>query len=427
MDGRMPKTLTSRQLDRKPDGIHRAAPNLYLQIRGGSRVWFFRHRLAGKPRYMSLGSLEFVTMDEAMAAAATARVQVRLQGVDVLAERRIQRAEQRTAIIEAQAQESKPARKSGHTFGELLDVAADAEAKAKAWKPGPTVKVRWISPITRYCTALVSKDVTAITEAMVVDCLKPHWETNNTMATRTLGRVIYVMGHARRLGWIEGDNPIVLERAKEKLPRVGKAIVRHHPVMPIARVPGFMVKLAEDDSDLAQLFRVLVLTGVRANEAAGMSWSEIDLHERVWTIPGGSPKSRLNRWQHGDHRVPLADGVVAILEARQASAPMMAMVSCSPTARCSPPTNLPRCCANSGFPRAKPACTACARRSGCFSRSTAPTTPLRKNCACTMRPDKNVSDTRETENETDQYALIRKPVSSNTNKKSALALRYFAA
>lgn len=312
----MPKPLTARQISRLPEGTHRVAPSLYLQVRGGSRLWTFRFSLAGKARYLSLGSVEFMTLDEAVAAAAAARVKVRRDGMDVVAERRVHRVEETTKLTEVRALEPVPIRKSGYTFGDALDEAVDAEAKA--WKPDPKGKARWTSPVRRYCECLIAKDVAQITEQMVVDALAPHWEINNTMALRTLGRVICVMGHARRLGWLKGDNPVVLERTKEKLPRVAKARTQHHPAIPLPAVPGFVRELEKHGTDtMPQLFRFLLLSGVRCNEAAGARWSEIDMATRTWTIPGGTVHSRLKRWQHGDHRVPITDSMAAILEARQ--------------------------------------------------------------------------------------------------------------
>jgi integrase len=57
------------------------------------------------------------------------------------------------------------------------------------------------------------------------------------------------------------------------------------------------------------VFRLLILTGQREREVAEMSWSEVDLEKRLWTIPA--------RRMKGDraHEVPLAPAAVALLEA----------------------------------------------------------------------------------------------------------------
>jgi integrase len=56
------------------------------------------------------------------------------------------------------------------------------------------------------------------------------------------------------------------------------------------------------------LLRLLLLTGQRRDEVAGARWREIDLKQKVWTIPEERFKSGVS------HQVPLVPDVIAILE-----------------------------------------------------------------------------------------------------------------
>jgi integrase len=56
------------------------------------------------------------------------------------------------------------------------------------------------------------------------------------------------------------------------------------------------------------LYRLLLLTGTRLNEAAEAHWREFDLAKRVWTIPPARFKS------DSTHLVPLTDDMVALLK-----------------------------------------------------------------------------------------------------------------
>jgi len=56
------------------------------------------------------------------------------------------------------------------------------------------------------------------------------------------------------------------------------------------------------------LYRMLLLTGVRLHEAADARWSEIDMSKRRWVIPPERFKSECY------HYVPLSDAAVALLE-----------------------------------------------------------------------------------------------------------------
>jgi integrase len=68
--------------------------------------------------------------------------------------------------------------------------------------------------------------------------------------------------------------------------------------------------------DYRDATRLLLLTGQRRGEVAGMRWSELDLGRGLWTLPAGRTKARRQ------HVVPLPALAVALLKARQkASAP----------------------------------------------------------------------------------------------------------
>jgi integrase len=60
------------------------------------------------------------------------------------------------------------------------------------------------------------------------------------------------------------------------------------------------------------LYRVLLLTGLRLNEACGAHWSEFDLERREWTIPG----VRMKKTKRGavPFMVPLTDAMLSVLD-----------------------------------------------------------------------------------------------------------------
>jgi integrase len=55
------------------------------------------------------------------------------------------------------------------------------------------------------------------------------------------------------------------------------------------------------------VFRMLILTGQREREVADMSWSEVDLDEKLWTIPAARMKGGRA------HEIPLAPAALALL------------------------------------------------------------------------------------------------------------------
>ena len=52
---------------------------------------------------------------------------------------------------------------------------------------------------------------------------------------------------------------------------------------------------------------LLILTATRTTEAIAARWSEVDLEQKIWTIPAG-------RFEAGpEHRIPLSPATVALL------------------------------------------------------------------------------------------------------------------
>jgi integrase len=77
--------------------------------------------------------------------------------------------------------------------------------------------------------------------------------------------------------------------------------------MSVDAVPDFVARLRRKQTITARALEFLILTAARSVEVTGMLWSEVDLHNRLWTIPGSRMKSGR------EHRVPLSDRAVAIL------------------------------------------------------------------------------------------------------------------
>jgi integrase len=73
-----------------------------------------------------------------------------------------------------------------------------------------------------------------------------------------------------------------------------------------------MQQLRETQGPAARTLEFLILCAARAGEVRGATWSEIDLNNAVWTIPG--PRMKSNR----EHRVPLSARCVSILREMEA-------------------------------------------------------------------------------------------------------------
>ena len=94
--------------------------------------------------------------------------------------------------------------------------------------------------------------------------------------------------------------------------QAGVKKVKHHAAMPHIEVGALMAKLATRHEIGAAALAFTVLTAARSGEVTGAQWDEIDLDDKLWTVPGARMKSGR------EHKVPLSDAAIAVLEKMQA-------------------------------------------------------------------------------------------------------------
>ena len=76
-----------------------------------------------------------------------------------------------------------------------------------------------------------------------------------------------------------------------------------------------MQRLRDDGRIASRALELLTLCASRTGEVLGAKWSEFDLGEKVWTVPGERTKGGRV------HRVALSDRAVAILKAQRRECP----------------------------------------------------------------------------------------------------------
>lgn len=271
--------------------------NLYLQVnRRGTKSWLLRYVRNGRERWMGLGPLHTLTLEEARARATAARQRL-LDGNDPLADRQAQRA--------ARALEAAKTK----TFAECA--TAYFEAHERKWK---NVKHRqqFLSTLKHYAFPILGElPVSEIDTGLVLNVIKPIWESKTVTADRVRHRIEKVLNWATFHGLRKGDNPARWKgNLSEVLPsRQRIAKTKHFPALPFADLPAFMVMLRDRGNISARALEFTILTAARTGEVIGARWAEIDLAAKIWTVPAGRIKGGR------EHRLPLSDRAVAILEA----------------------------------------------------------------------------------------------------------------
>ena len=73
-------------------------------------------------------------------------------------------------------------------------------------------------------------------------------------------------------------------------------------------IRAFWQAASDADWPFSTIYKLLLLTGARRSEVAGMKWSELDLDAGVWTLPGARTKNGR------DHRIPLSPQAISLLD-----------------------------------------------------------------------------------------------------------------
>ena len=284
------------ETNKKP-GLSNDGHGLYLKTqKTGAKSWIFRYAspVTHRKRDMGLGTYPVVSL--AQARQETLKLRLLLgQGLDPIRARDEERA----------------AYRQEHETPDFAAFATEHHAEIKdQWKNKKHAQ-QWINTLTRYAFPVIGKmQMAQINVDDVLSVLKPIWKTKTETATRVRQRIEDVWNAAKLRGYVSGDNPARWKGHLDLvLPAPAKIRpVKHHDAMPYKDVPMFVSRLRASSSLSTMALEFLILTACRTSEVRLAVWDEIDLENRVWTIP----KDRMKAGR--EHRVPLSDRCIEILE-----------------------------------------------------------------------------------------------------------------
>lgn len=293
------KALSAVQVrQQKVPGRYTDGNGLYLVVDpSGAKRWLLRTVIQGRRCDMGLGSVSLVTLAEAREKAVAYR-KIAREGGDP---RTVRKAAQ--AVIP--------------TFSEAAE-RVHTEHKG-SWANAKHAQ-QWINTLRQYaCPELSKRRVDQIETSDILRVLSPIWLVKPETARRVRQRIGTVLDWAKAAGFRTGENPI--DGVAKGLPKQTDRD-EHHAALPYAAVPGFVAQLRiSETTEAGRLaFEFLILTASRTSEVLGARWDEIDLKEKLWTVPASRMKAKR------EHRVPLSARSVEILVRAQVLAPGSALV-----------------------------------------------------------------------------------------------------
>jgi integrase len=269
---------------------------LYLRVSAtGAKSWVFRFQLGGKRRDMGLGPFPDISLADARGKATDHR-KLRHAGIDPLDAKEVKRQAQRLAVAK------------GRTFRECA--AEFIERNRVGWRNAKH-RQQWENTLATYVYPTFGElPVSAIDTGLVVQALDPIWAEKPETASRVRGRIEAVLDAATVRGFRQGPNPAMWKgNLVHILPARAKVRkVAHHAALPFDDMPAFLAALRGRNGMAARALEFAALTAARTGEVLGALWGEIDLAAKIWTVPATKMKGG------PEHRVPLSDAALAVLE-----------------------------------------------------------------------------------------------------------------
>jgi integrase len=255
--------------------------------------WRYRYQFQKKSREMGLGPFPQVSLADAR--------KIRDHWANVL-----QSGRDPVAVRDEQNQTSAEPKAYDPTFADAVITTFDAK---KGGLKGNGEAGRWLSPLELYMLpAIGSKRMTQINQHDIVDALRPIWTTKHPTAVKAIQRTAMVFRHMRLAG-VRCD-PFNVEAAKHLLgDHVHETV--NVPASAWEDIPRIFAAVQGDEPTRMAL-RFSILTAMRSDAVRYARFSEINLDERVWTVPKERMKGR--RGQVKDFRVPLSTCAVSLVE-----------------------------------------------------------------------------------------------------------------
>jgi integrase len=282
--------LTARGATTSKPGRYGDGGGLYLVVSAtGARKWVFRFTFAGKVTEAGLGSANVVSLADARDEAHQAR--------------KLIKAGENPIAVKRQA-----ALKAADTpnFGVVADELISS--KQREWR-NEKHRAQWRASLTTFAAALRPLPIDEIDTAAILAVLKPLWLSKPETAARLRGRIEAVLDAGKAKGHRSGENPAAWRgHLAHLLPKRAILSRGHHSAMDYREVPKLIAKLRESGSVSAMALEFCILTAARSGEVYGLKWSEIDLSDKVWTLPPARMKAGRQ------HRVPLSGRAVEILQ-----------------------------------------------------------------------------------------------------------------
>jgi integrase len=269
-------------------------PGLGVQITpAGTKTFYLYRWLDGKPERIRLGRYPEMSPELARKQASALNGDI-AQGINPVATK--------------QAQVRQHADQQRLALGAVLETYLTAKRHLKA-----STHQNYRDALRLYLSDWQNLPLTEITQSRVVErhaaLIDRHGGARANLAMRVLSALFnFAAGEYLNP---DGTPQITLNPVK-RLGQLGAwaRVERRQTLVKVSQMPAWWSGVQTLDTTGSDYLMLLVLTGLRREEAAGLRWEHIDLGERTLTVEDTK--------NHADHTLPTGDYLTALLARRKA-------------------------------------------------------------------------------------------------------------
>ncbi len=287
------RTLTNKKIEEIFEkGNHYDGDGLKLRVdKNLNKNWIVRYQIDGKTREIGLGKHPFISLKDARQKLFNIKKMI-YDGIDPLELKKERQLQKQNKKI---------------TFQEMCEEFINTFQVEWTNKKQ---KQQWTNTLKTYAYPIIGKlPLDKINNKHICKILNPIWNTKHETATRVRQRLERIFSYCIALKNMKGPNPAdYKDNLQHLLPNVSKIIsVKHHRSLDYNDVPDLISKLKKIKKTSSYALIFLIATSARTNEVIGATWKEIDLKNKIWTIPASRMKMRQ------EHSVPLNDTACKVL------------------------------------------------------------------------------------------------------------------
>lgn len=300
---RRARELSPIELKRLAPGVHAVGgvAGLCLQVsEGAGRSWLLRMMVGTRRREIGLGAYPEIGLALARQKAAEVKDMIR-SGLDPVEQRKAARAD----LVAAQ--------KRGLLFSKAVDLFEPVKA---AELSGGKYRDQWRNSLDSYAIPVLGKMLVQDIQLQdILLVLEPIWHTKTVTADKLRRKIAEVLDYATVKSHRTGPNPA---RWQGNLSMVLAAPTsasgeENHPALQLKDVRRFWAMLSNRGGMGPQALKFQSLTATRPGAVRFMTWGEVDLNARLWTVQAGRQSSKIPR-RDGPRRVPLTDAMIVLLK-----------------------------------------------------------------------------------------------------------------